>query len=119
MFAHCRPSGDWLRELLVNGAELAGAECNDFGMQIPSQLCLEILVQNMSGVLRTYFSVPPFAPSSSSHTLGVLTTPQLHYMVRCVNTNGTYGAPTEDGYYQKLSSAFHQMVPEVSQTSPH
>lgn len=43
---------------------------------------------------------------------GVLTTPQLHYMVRCVNTGGAYGAPTEAGYYRKLSSAFHMLVPE-------
>ncbi|CAI8033192.1 Phosphoacetylglucosamine mutase [Geodia barretti] len=72
-----RPSGDCLRELLVSGAELAGAECNDYG---------------------------------------VLTTPQLHYMVRCVNTGGRYGAATEDGYYDKLSSAFHQMVPECPES---
>ncbi|XP_071089934.1 phosphoacetylglucosamine mutase-like [Haliotis cracherodii] len=37
---------------------------------------------------------------------GLLSTPQLHYIVCCQNTNGKYGAPTEDGYYQKLSSAF-------------
>lgn len=39
----------------------------------------------------------------------ILTTPQLHYMVRCINTNGTeeeYGEPTEKGYYEKLSGAF-------------
>jgi phosphoacetylglucosamine mutase len=72
-----RPSGDCLRELLVSGAELAGAECNDYG---------------------------------------VLTTPQLHYIVRCVNSGGRYGAATEDGYYDKLSSAFHQMVPECPES---
>ena len=37
---------------------------------------------------------------------GLLTTPQLHYMVCCINTNGEYGEATEDGYYKKLSSAF-------------
>ncbi|KAK2164180.1 hypothetical protein LSH36_68g16012 [Paralvinella palmiformis] len=37
---------------------------------------------------------------------GVLTTPQLHYMVRCHNTKGQYGEATEDGYYKKLSTAF-------------
>lgn len=40
---------------------------------------------------------------------GFLTTPQLHYMVRCLNTEGTknaYGVPTEKGYYEKFSAAF-------------
>lgn len=41
------------------------------------------------------------------HSLsGVLTTPQLHYMVRCHNTAGEYGDATEDGYYKKISNAF-------------
>ncbi|XP_014677505.1 PREDICTED: phosphoacetylglucosamine mutase-like [Priapulus caudatus] len=37
---------------------------------------------------------------------GILSTPQLHYMVRCDNTHGSYGVPTEAGYYEKLSKAF-------------
>ncbi|KAF2274158.1 Phosphoacetylglucosamine mutase [Westerdykella ornata] len=40
---------------------------------------------------------------------GFLTTPQLHYMVRCLNTEGTpnaYGSPTEKGYYEKFGAAF-------------
>lgn len=40
---------------------------------------------------------------------GFLTTPQLHYMVRCLNTEGTakaYGTPTEQGYYEKFGQAF-------------
>lgn len=39
----------------------------------------------------------------------LLTTPQLHYLVRCENTKGTqyaYGEPTEKGYYEKLSEAY-------------
>jgi phosphoacetylglucosamine mutase len=41
---------------------------------------------------------------------GFLTTPQLHYTVRCLNTAGTpgaYGTPTEAGYYEKFSTAYH------------
>ena len=41
------------------------------------------------------------------------TTPQLHYLVRCINTKGTqdeYGEPTEKGYYEKLSTAFKQAM---------
>ena len=40
---------------------------------------------------------------------GVLTTPQLHYITRCINTKGSpyeYGEPTTDGYYKKLADAF-------------
>jgi phosphoacetylglucosamine mutase len=39
----------------------------------------------------------------------LLTTPQLHYITRCLNTKGTaydYGEPTAVGYYEKLSAAF-------------
>jgi phosphoacetylglucosamine mutase len=39
----------------------------------------------------------------------LLTTPQLHYLTRCTNTEGTpqsYGEVSEKGYYEKLSEAF-------------
>ncbi|CAI4216832.1 unnamed protein product [Parascedosporium putredinis] len=39
----------------------------------------------------------------------ILTTPQLHYLTRCVNTEGTvnsYGKTSEAGYYEKLGEAF-------------
>lgn len=42
-----------------------------------------------------------------------LTTPQLHYIVRCKNTLGTpyeYGEPTEQGYYKKLSDSFKKVM---------
>jgi phosphoacetylglucosamine mutase len=38
-----------------------------------------------------------------------LTTPQLHYLTRCTNTEGTpqsYGEVSEQGYYEKLGKAF-------------
>lgn len=43
----------------------------------------------------------------------LMTTPQLHYVTRCLNTQGileTYGVPTAEGYYDKLASAFKKMV---------
>uniref|UniRef100_A0A0N5AUN0 Phosphoacetylglucosamine mutase n=1 Tax=Syphacia muris TaxID=451379 RepID=A0A0N5AUN0_9BILA len=40
---------------------------------------------------------------------GLLTTPQLHYIVRCRN-NPAYGEPHEDGYYQKYSNAFNAFL---------
>lgn len=44
---------------------------------------------------------------------GILTTPQLHHMVRCINTAGTeyaYGEATEEGYYKKMAAAFKTLM---------
>lgn len=50
-----------------------------------------------------------------AHTIdaGLQTTPQLHYLVKALNTQGTpdaYGEPTEEGYYKKLSAAYLKLV---------
>lgn len=45
---------------------------------------------------------------------GLLTTPQLHYMVCCYNTKGKYGDDSEDGYYKKLSNAFIELKKDIS-----
>ena len=45
-----------------------------------------------------------------------MTTPQLHYVVRCKNTLGTqyeYGEPSEQGYYEKLGAAFKKVMKGV------
>ncbi|KAL1958217.1 hypothetical protein VTO42DRAFT_4725 [Malbranchea cinnamomea] len=50
-----------------------------------------------------------------------LTTPQLHYIVRCKNTLGTpyeYGEPTEEGYYRKLSDAFKKVMKGRTTSGP-
>lgn len=44
---------------------------------------------------------------------GIITTPILHFMVVCVNTNGEYGMATEEGYYSKITSAFRKIVEKV------
>lgn len=53
---------------------------------------------------------------------GLKTTPQLHYLVKALNTQGTedaYGEPTEDGYYKKLSAAYLKLVADkTSATAP-
>ena len=44
---------------------------------------------------------------------GILTTPQLHYITRCLNTvdsNDPFGEPTQIGYHQKLSTAFKSII---------
>ncbi|XP_068273677.1 phosphoacetylglucosamine mutase isoform X2 [Nyctibius grandis] len=41
---------------------------------------------------------------------GLVTTPQLHYMVCCRNTQEQYGKATLEGYYEKLSKAFTELI---------
>lgn len=43
----------------------------------------------------------------------LMTTPQLHYITRCLNTQGmpsAYGEPTEKGYYEKTAAAFKRAM---------
>ena len=47
---------------------------------------------------------------------GVLTTPQLHYMVRCINTHGEFGDASEEGYYNKMATAFRNLTSELKHT---
>ncbi|XP_038616965.1 phosphoacetylglucosamine mutase [Tachyglossus aculeatus] len=48
------------------------------------------------------------------HDYRLVTTPQLHYMVRCRNTAGGYGTATVEGYYQKLSQAFMELTEQAA-----
>uniref|UniRef100_A0AAQ4RMN7 Phosphoacetylglucosamine mutase n=1 Tax=Gasterosteus aculeatus aculeatus TaxID=481459 RepID=A0AAQ4RMN7_GASAC len=50
----------------------------------------------------------------AGHNYGLVTTPQLHYMVCCQNTQGEYGEATMKGYYTKLSQAFIQLTKNAS-----
>lgn len=46
----------------------------------------------------------------------ILTTPQLHYLVKCTNTKDTpypYGEVSEQGYYKKLAAAFRDAIQGV------
>ncbi len=47
------------------------------------------------------------------YIIGLLTTPQLHYIVRSINTNNIFGIPTEEGYYEKLAVSFKDLLPKV------
>ncbi|OCH96093.1 phosphoacetylglucosamine mutase [Obba rivulosa] len=49
----------------------------------------------------------------SARNAEVTTTPVLHYLVKAINTKGTkdeYGEDSEEGYMEKLSSAFKKLV---------
>ncbi|XP_069462428.1 phosphoacetylglucosamine mutase [Ambystoma mexicanum] len=45
---------------------------------------------------------------------GLVTTPQLHYIICCRNTEGRYGTATVEGYYQKLSKAFADLTKQAA-----
>uniref|UniRef100_A0A3P8P3Y5 Phosphoacetylglucosamine mutase n=1 Tax=Astatotilapia calliptera TaxID=8154 RepID=A0A3P8P3Y5_ASTCA len=49
-----------------------------------------------------------------SKDYGLVTTPQLHYMVCCQNTQGKYGEATVEGYYTKFCQAFIQLTKNTS-----
>lgn len=51
---------------------------------------------------------------------GVVTTPQLHYIVRALNTANSpnaYGVPTVEGYYEKLGKAYRTLLEGHSKNS--
>ncbi|PVU90050.1 hypothetical protein BB561_005044 [Smittium simulii] len=49
---------------------------------------------------------------TNSTNFGVVTTPQLHYFVLCINTQNTtpYGIPTIEGYNTKIGNAYRAIV---------
>jgi len=50
---------------------------------------------------------------ATTYDYGLVTTPQLHYMVRCLNTKDSkkpYGEPTMEGYYNKISAAYKELI---------
>ncbi|KAF8314983.1 phosphoacetylglucosamine mutase [Clavulina sp. PMI_390] len=53
------------------------------------------------------------AMGAEGRNVAVVTTPILHYFVRCINTKGTmeeYGIDTEEGYYKKMATAFKKLM---------
>ncbi len=53
------------------------------------------------------------AIGAEARNAGVTTTPILHYLVKAINTKGTqysYGDDSEEGYFQKLSTAYKKLV---------
>ncbi|KAK5169884.1 Phosphoacetylglucosamine Mutase [Saxophila tyrrhenica] len=53
------------------------------------------------------------ATGVTSVDYGILTTPQLHYLVKATNTKDTshpYGEVSEEGYYNKMASAFKTAI---------
>eukprot|EP00927_Polykrikos_kofoidii_P026870 TRINITY_DN23853_c0_g1_i1.p1 TRINITY_DN23853_c0_g1~~TRINITY_DN23853_c0_g1_i1.p1 ORF type:complete len:687 (+),score=135.35 TRINITY_DN23853_c0_g1_i1:124-2061(+) len=55
---------------------------------------------------------------SSVWSLGLVSTPQLHYVVRCHNTRGGYGVPSIEGYFGKLVGAYKAFLDAVDEVGP-
>uniref|UniRef100_A0A8C5Q3A3 Phosphoacetylglucosamine mutase n=1 Tax=Leptobrachium leishanense TaxID=445787 RepID=A0A8C5Q3A3_9ANUR len=53
------------------------------------------------------------ALESKYHDYGLVTTPQLHFIICCRNTDGRYGEPTIQGYYRKLATAFNNLIDQA------
>lgn len=54
-----------------------------------------------------------YAGVAEARDFGEVTTPQLHYLVRALNTAETknpYGEPSEEGYYRKMAKAYRDLV---------
>jgi phosphoacetylglucosamine mutase len=52
-----------------------------------------------------------FAETTKTINVGITTTPVLHYVVKATNDKtGDYGEPTEEGYMQKMSTAFATLI---------
>lgn len=50
---------------------------------------------------------------ATSKDVGIVTTPQLHYLVRAQNTvdhENPFGRPDQDGYYEKLAEAYAKVL---------
>lgn len=54
------------------------------------------------------------ALKSDFKDFGIITTPMLHFFVRCYNTNNLYGQPNEHSYFTKLTKSFKIMRKMVS-----
>jgi len=122
------PRGEMLEQAWeVYATELANARDDDSIVKVVDSIVArnDINLDNEANVIYAYDTRPSCASlvvalkdgldaaGAKSIDFGLKTTPQLHYLVRCINTQGTndaYGEPTEEGYYTKLSAAFKTLM---------
>ncbi|GAB7350572.1 hypothetical protein MBLNU459_g1148t1 [Dothideomycetes sp. NU459] len=126
---------DPMGEMLVSdweqyATQLANAESDDALVAVYNQLVKDLKINletpsnvifardtRASGSRLVECLVDALKATDTQYTdYKLLTTPQLHYLVRCVNTKGTqdeYGDVSEKGYYEKISAAFKQAMEHV------
>lgn len=121
------PRGEMLeRSWEIHATELANAKNEDIGktyinlqesMRINPATSAKIIYARdtrMSGIRLVKILVEGLKAAEAEYIdFKLLITPQLHYITRCINTEGTqasYGEASEKGYYEKLSEAFARAV---------
>ncbi|KAK8049031.1 phosphoacetylglucosamine mutase [Apiospora phragmitis] len=122
------PMGDMLeQEWEVYATQLVNCPTHELVADTFFQLAEQLKVDLMSGAkviagrdtrpsgitLLQALSDACSATQTSFVDYKVLTTPQLHYLTRCVNTEGTpssYGEVSEAGYYKKINSAWERAM---------
>lgn len=77
-------------------------------IDLGSASCVYVGMDNRyhSPILLKAVSDGVLALKGNVRSFGIVTTPMLHYLVVCSNSNGAYGMATEEGYYFKLITAF-------------
>lgn len=79
--------------------------------EVNSDMCLKA---NVYIGMDTRYTSPRLAAAAvhgvmalkgTAKEFGIVSTPMLHFCVKCRNDN-TYGTPTEEGYYEKIVGAF-------------
>ncbi|EPY54098.1 phosphoacetylglucosamine mutase [Schizosaccharomyces cryophilus OY26] len=85
--------------------------------QIPAQINAQIFVAYDTRPFSRHLAEPVMAAAEILQArcidYHVLSTPQLHYIVKSApvyNTADSIGAPTEEGYFHRLSEAFHSLM---------
>lgn len=79
-------------------------------MDLPAHVAIAIDTRPSGSLMRAAVVDGILSLGGQVHDYGLLTTPQLHYIVRCVNTKGAYGDPSEEGYAAKISTAFRTLI---------
>ncbi|RPA72714.1 Phosphoacetylglucosamine mutase [Ascobolus immersus RN42] len=114
------------------GTQLANAETEDDLVEAFAQICEEQKINNETAANVVYArDTRPSGPllvralesglsavGANSVDYNILTTPQLHYIVRCLNSDGLYGTPSEAGYYEKLATAFIKLMENKAALGP-
>ncbi len=88
MWRFSRQSSPLLTSIVKRAAEILNTNVMNFGRRISlKKICVYLIF-----------------------IIELLTTPQLHYIVRCYNDNGLYGQCTEAGYFEKLCTSFQKLI---------
>ncbi|CAH0554621.1 unnamed protein product [Brassicogethes aeneus] len=118
------PMGEMLEQSWEEWATKIANVPDDQLESVVSEIVKEFKIDNMNERFEVYIGkdTRPSSPSlaeAAAHGVraiggkpmdfGIVTTPQLHYFVRCRNSRNEYGQPNEVGYYTKLCTAFKKL----------